>query len=348
MPAKKTAAPKKASAKSAKSKKSARSGASKKPADFRLVVIDGANAIYRAFFAIPGLRAPDGTPTNAAYGFVTMLIKVLREEQPTHLAIASDPRGGSFRRDLFPEYKAGREAQPEDLTAQLPLIAELCAAFGVPMIEVPNFEADDVIATLVERAPEGAEVGIVSTDKDLMQLVQPGVLLLDMMKGKRIDADAVEDRFGVRPEMLLDVRSLVGDPSDNIPGVKGIGEKGAAKLILEWGTLEALLDGAEQVKAKRAREGLLAHADDARLSKQLSTLRSDVPLDLDWDGLAVAEPDREKLRELYSDSGLPACSIRWTMGRSRRMARRRGPLEPKQRRKRPRRRMSRSSWMKRR
>lgn len=276
---------------------------SKTPDRVRLVVIDGANAIYRAFFAIPNLRAPDGTPTNAAYGFVTMLAKVLRDEEPTHVAVANDPRGGSFRREIFPEYKAGRDKQPEDLSAQIPLISELCEAFGVPMVEVPDFEADDVIATLVETAPEGAEVCIVSTDKDLMQLVRPGVELLDTAKGRRIDAAAVEERFGVPPSKLLDVRALVGDPSDNIPGVKGIGEKGAAKLILEFGSLDDLLERASEVKAKRAREGLQEHAEDARLSRELSTLRSDVPIESGWAGLDRQTPDNERLRALYERLG---------------------------------------------
>ncbi len=273
------------------------------PTRTRLVVIDGANTLYRAFFALPGLRAPDGRPTNAAYGFVTMLIKVLREERPTHVVVAKDPRGGSFRNEIYPEYKAGREAQPEDLTAQLPLVEALCEAFRVPILEVPDFEADDVIATLVEQAPEGAEVCIVSTDKDLMQLVRPGVELLDTMKGRRIDAAAVEERFGVPPAQLLDLRALVGDPSDNIPGVKGIGEKGAAQLIRDWGSLDALLEGAEQVKAKRAREGLLAQAEEARLSRKLATLCAEVPLEPEWEAFAVRAPDRERLRALYQELG---------------------------------------------
>ncbi len=269
----------------------------------RLVVIDGANAIYRAFFAIPNLRAPDGTPTNAAYGFATMLAKVLREERPTHVVVAMDPPGGSFRNQLYPEYKAGRDKQPEDLTAQLPLVAEICEAFGVPWLVVPGFEADDVIATLVETAPGEAEVCIVSTDKDLMQLVGPGVELLDTMKGRRIDEAAVEERFGVRPSQLLDLRALVGDPSDNIPGVKGIGEKGAAKLILEYGDLDRLLTEAATVSAKRARESLLEHAEAARLSRELSRLRGDAPLEPGWGGLERAEPDRERLRALYQRLG---------------------------------------------
>lgn len=273
------------------------------PDPTRLVVIDGSNTLYRAFFALPGLRAPDGRPTSAAYGFVTMLIKVLREERPTHVVVAKDPRGGSFRNAIFPEYKAGREAQPEDLRAQLPLVEALCEAFRVPILEVPDFEADDVIATLVEQAPEGAEVCIVSTDKDLMQLVRPGVVLLDTMKGRRIDDAGVEERFGVPPAQLLDLRALVGDPSDNIPGVKGIGEKGAAQLIREWGSLDALLEGAEQVKAKRAREGLLEQAEKARLSRKLATLCAEVPLELEWEAFAVQPPDRERLRALYQELG---------------------------------------------
>ena len=164
-------------------------------------------------------------------------------------------------------------------------------------------DADDVIASLVATAPEGAEVCIVSTDKDLMQLVRPGVELLDTGKRRRIDAEAVEDRFGVPPAKLLDVRSLVGDPSDNIPGVKGIGEKGAAKLILEFGDLDTLLERAGEVKAKRAREGLLEHAEDARLSRELSTLRDDVPIESAWAGLDVQEPDTERLRSLYTKLG---------------------------------------------
>ena len=205
----------------------------------KLVVIDGANAIYRAFFAIPGLRSPDGTPTNAALGFATMLAKVVREEAPDLIAVAFDPRGGSFRKRVFEGYKAGRDAQPEDLSSQIPLVREIIEAWGIPLLEVPDFEADDVIGTLVAKAPDDVRVTILSTDKDLMQLVSDRVTLLDGIKDRRYEPADVEKRFGVPPEKMLDLRALVGDPSDNIPGVKGIGEKGAAKLILEHGDLEA-------------------------------------------------------------------------------------------------------------
>ncbi|MCZ6464332.1 MAG: DNA polymerase I [Proteobacteria bacterium] len=269
----------------------------------KLVVFDGANTLFRAFFAIPHLRAPDGTPTNAAYGFINTVIKVLREESPDFVAVAYDARGGTFRHRMYRDYKAGRDATPEDLSAQLPLARELVAAHGLSWVEVPDYEADDVIATLVAQAPEDVSVIIVSTDKDLMQLVSDRVILVDGIKDRRYGPAEVEERFGVPPEQILDLRALVGDPSDNIPGVKGIGEKGAAKLITEWKSLERLLEHASDVKAKRAREALETRADEARLSKELSTLRYDVPLPVVLDDLARREPETAQLRELYQKLG---------------------------------------------
>lgn len=269
----------------------------------RILVIDGANTFYRAFFAIPNLRAPDGTPTNAALGFVNTVNKLLREERPDYVAVAWDPRGGSFRKEVFPDYKANRDAQPEDLTVQIPIVRELVEAMRIPVLEVEGFEADDVIATLVREAPDACEVSIVSSDKDLMQLVSDRVSLLDGIKDRRYGPAEVEARFGVPPDKILEVRSLIGDPSDNIPGVKGIGEKGAAKLILEWGDLESLLAGAADVKAKRAREALLEQADAARLSRELATLREDVPLPCSLEELAIQEADPAVLRALYERFG---------------------------------------------
>jgi len=269
----------------------------------RIAIVDAANFLYRAFFAIPGLRAPDGSPTNAVYGFANMLNKLVREEKPDAVLIALDPHGKTFRHERFPAYKGTRDAQPEDLTAQFPIFRELIEAWGLPAIEAKGFEADDVIATVVKQAPEGSAVLIVSTDKDLMQLVGGGVELIDTMKDRRYGPAEVEARFGVPPERVLDFRALVGDSSDNIPGVKGIGEKGAAKLIQEWGDLENLLANAGEVKAKRAREALETLADDARLSKELSTLRDDVPLTLDLTALPSPAPDREALLTLYRRLG---------------------------------------------
>ena len=267
------------------------------------MVIDGANAIYRAFFAIPALRAADGTPTNAALGFANILGKVLREEEPDLVAVAFDPRGGTFRHRLFKDYKAGRDAPPEDLSAQIPLVRELIEAYGISFIEVEDFEADDVIATLVASVPDDVSVTIVSTDKDLMQLVSDRVVLADGMKDRRYGPAEVEERFGVPPERMLDLRSLVGDPSDNIPGVKGIGQKGAAKLIEEWGSLDHLLDHVEEVTPKRARTALTQHGEDARLSRELAVLRADVPLPAPVESLAFHEPNIEVLRALFQRLG---------------------------------------------
>ena len=266
----------------------------------RLVVVDAANCLYRAFFAIPPLRTHDGTPTNAVLGFVNMLMKALREEQPDHVVVVLDARGAADgRRALYAEYKANRDAQPEDLSLQLPLVRELVGAYQIPILEVPGCEADDVIATLVAGAPSDMSIAILSTDKDLMQLVSERVELIDTMKGRRYGPTEVEERFGVPPARVLDLRALVGDPSDNIPGVKGIGEKGAAKLIAAYGTLENLLAHAGEIPAARTRSALQEQADAARLSKRLAALQDDVALPLTLADLARREPDRERLRQLF-------------------------------------------------
>jgi len=269
----------------------------------RVVIIDGTNSLYRAFFAIPKLRAADGTPTNAAYGFVTMLRKLIREQAPDYLLVVFDARGENFRHRLYEAYKATRDAQPEDLSAQIPIVRELLLAHRIPILEVADFEADDVIATLVRRAPEDAQIAIVSTDKDLMQLVGGRVVLLDGIQERRYDEQAVEARFGVPPSQLLDLRALAGDASDNIPGVRGIGAKGAAELIRQWGDLESLLAHAAEVPSKRAREALLSQMEQARLSKRLATLRSDVPLPLELEAAALQEPDVPQLRTLFERLG---------------------------------------------
>ncbi len=268
-----------------------------------VVLIDGTNTLYRAFFAIPGLRAPDGTPTNAAHGFVSMLAKVVREECPDYLIVVFDARGKTFRHERYSEYKATRDAQPEDLSAQIPIVRELVDAYRVPVLEVAGVEADDVIATLVECAPERARVTIVSTDKDLMQLVGEQVSLVDGIKDRRYGPAEVEARFGVPPAQVLDLRALVGDPSDNIPGVKGIGEKGAAKLIGEWGDLANLLAHVDEVSPSRARNALAEGADAALLSRDLATLRRDVPLPGAYEDWRRVDPDNDALAALYQKLG---------------------------------------------
>ncbi len=276
--------------------------AASKKSPLKILLVDGTNTLYRAFFAIPHLRAPDGSPTNAAYGMINTLTKVIREEQPDRVVVVFDARGPTFRHKLYDQYKANREAQPEDLSSQFPMIRELIEAHRFPIVSVPDFEADDVIATLVDRAPADAQIAIVSTDKDMMQLVSDRVTLLDGVKDRRYGPAEVEQRFGVAPARILDLRSLVGDSSDNIPGVKGIGEKGAAKLIDEFGTLENLIEKRDQITAKRSRIALESQIEAALLSKRLATLRTDVPLPLDLDSPLVA-PDPDVLRELYTRLG---------------------------------------------
>jgi DNA polymerase-1 len=232
-----------------------------------------------------------------------MLAKALREESPDRVVVVFDARGKTFRDEIYPAYKASRDAQPEDLSVQVPIVHEIVEAWRIPIVELPGFEADDVIATLVARAPEGTRVTILSTDKDLMQLVSGSVALLDGVKGRRYGPAEVEERFGVPPGKILDLRSLLGDPSDDIPGVRGIGEKTAAGLLAEWGDLENLLAHAAEVPAKRPREALLAHAEDARLSKRLSTLHTDAPVP-DSALAPRAGPDRERLRELFARLGM--------------------------------------------
>jgi DNA polymerase-1 len=265
-----------------------------------LVLVDAANCVYRAFFApYPPLRTSKGLPTKAVLGFTQMLRKVLREEDPTRVAVVFDARGPSFRHELFADYKATRDAQPEELSLQFPVVREVVEAHRLPILEVEGVEADDVIATLVASAPASLRVTIVSTDKDLMQLVGDRVQLLDTMKDRRFGPAQVEARFGVPPAQVLDVRALVGDTSDNIPGVPGIGEKGAAQLIREWGSLDALLEHASDVKARRAREALEAHADQARLSRDLARLRCDVELPVSLEDLRRSAPDDARLREIF-------------------------------------------------
>ncbi len=384
----------------------------------KLLLIDASSSIFRAFYALPHLANARGVPTNATLGFTSMLQKLLRDTQPDYVVVVWDAPGPKRRKQISPDYKATRDATPEDLRAQFPQIREIVAAYGLATAEYEGEEADDVIATLTRRAePLGMEVLIASSDKDLMQLVGERVTLLDTMKDQRIGPAEVEarfgvaparmldlraltgdpsdnipgvrgigqktaasliaqfgwirravgayglaameyegeeaddviatltrqalgagfdveivstdkdlmqlvsdrvtlldtakdrrigpaeviERFGVPPEQILDLRALIGDTSDNIPGVKGIGAKGAVKLMNEFGSLDAILDNAGQVKAKRAREALLAHADDARLSRELSRLREDLPLEFDPERAKIPEPDVDSLGEIFRE-----------------------------------------------
>ncbi|MFZ8970798.1 MAG: DNA polymerase I [Paracoccaceae bacterium] len=266
-----------------------------------LHLIDGSAFIFRAYHALPPLtRKSDGLPIGAVSGFCNMLQRYVEGNQganaPTHVAVIFDKGSHTFRNDLYDQYKANRDEMPEDLRPQMPLTREATRAFNIACEEIDGYEADDIIATLAVQAREaGGSVTIISSDKDLMQLVGDGVDMFDAMKNRTIDRDGVFEKFGVFPERVVDVQALAGDSVDNVPGAPGIGVKTAALLINEFGDLETLLERAEEIKQPKRRETLINHADQIRLSKQLVTLDANTPLGFTLDDLEVRDPDPEVL-----------------------------------------------------
>src|SRR5437870_1792760 len=263
----------------------------------RLYLIDGSGYVYRAFHALPGLGTSRGLPTNAVYGFTNMVAKLLREERPRHLAVVFDLPGETFRDQLYADYKATRAPVPDELRPQIGYVRKIVEALRLPVVEVPGVEADDVIGTLARQASRaGLETVIVTGDKDLMQLVDERTTWLDTMRDRRCGPAEVRERFGVEPALVPDVLGLMGDAIDNIPGVAGIGEKTAATLVRELGPVEEILAHLDAVErtgvrgAKKIREALAREAETARLSKQLATIRCDLPVPLARRGVALAGP----------------------------------------------------------
>ena len=268
-----------------------------------LILIDGSSWLYRAFHALPALTAPDGSPTGAIYGMANMLKKLFADYDCSRIAVIFDPRGPTFRNDLYADYKANRPPVPEELGSQFGPMKELIAALGVPLLQVDGYEADDVIATLSRAASaDGQQVLIVSGDKDLAQLVDERVQLLDTMKQTTLDPEAVKTKYGVSPERIVDWLALMGDTSDNIPGIPGVGPKTAAKWLDEHGSLDALLEAADSIKGK-AGERLREHAEQLPMSRELATVREDVKLDRGWQDLQRSAPDNDTLLALYRQLG---------------------------------------------
>ncbi len=264
----------------------------------RLVLVDGSGYIFRAFHAIPDMQRADGVHTNAVFGFCNMIEKLLKQHTGTHLAVIFDAGRYTFRNRLYEAYKAHRPEPPPELRPQFALIREATRAFGLPCIELADWEADDLIAAYAKAAVEaGGEAVIVSSDKDLMQLLRPGVEMLDPMKNIAIGLAEVEAKFGVTPDKVIEVQALIGDSTDNVPGVPGIGPKGAAQLIGEYGTLEAVLAAAPGMKPGKRRDMLIEHADKARISRELVILRDDAPLPEPIEAFAVKPWDAAVLRE---------------------------------------------------
>ncbi len=268
-----------------------------------LILIDGSSWLFRAFHALPPLTSAEGEPTGAVFGFFNMLRRLNKDYQPERFCVVFDPPGNTFRNDWYPEYKANRGETPEDLKSQFPRIRELLDAMALPVITVDGVEADDVIGTLTKQAQAaGLEVLIVSSDKDLAQLVGPDVHLLDTMKNRRMDPDGVVEKFAVMPEQIIDYLTLIGDTSDNIPGVNGVGPKTAAKWLAEYGTLDALLADADNIKGK-AGERLREAMGHLPLSKKLVTLVCDVTLPVTLESLIPGAADQDRVNALLDRLG---------------------------------------------
>jgi DNA polymerase-1 len=266
-----------------------------------LFLIDGSNYMYRAFYAIRELSNSRGFPTNAIYGFTSMLLKLIRDHNPDYLAVVFDLKGPTFRHAAYEQYKATRRATPDTLVAQIPFIKEVVRAFAIPILEIPGVEADDIIGTLARRyAGQGVPVVMVSGDKDLMQLISERVTMIDTMQDRRYDAGAVRERFGVGPEKVAEVLGLMGDSSDNIPGVPGIGGKTAQRLIEEYGSVEEVIRNVERLPNAKIKQGIRQFADQARMSRDLAVIRTDVDVDFDLERGRHGAWDREALRRLFA------------------------------------------------
>ena len=268
----------------------------------KIIIIDGSGYIFRAYYAIQRLSTSQGFPTNAIFGFVNMLARVLEVEKPHKLVIVFDTPKPTFRKEIYAEYKANRSAPPEDLVAQIPHIQRAVDCFGIRRMQMEGFEADDVIGTLAKRAAEeGHPVEIITGDKDLMQLVDDNVTLYDSMKDKRIGEAGVVERFGVKPSQVVDFLALMGDSSDNIPGVSGIGEKTAAELISTFGSLEGLYQNLDQVKQNKRRETLLKEKETAFLSQKLAKVKCDLPLRFTWKEMDYNGPRNDELQAFFQE-----------------------------------------------
>ena len=271
----------------------------------RLFIIDGNSFCYRAFYAIRALSNSKGQPTNAIYGFITMINKIIKDEKPGYIAIAFDLKGPTFRHKKYEEYKIHRKPMPDELVDQMPIIKDVVRGYNIPVFELQGYEADDILATITKRAVAGGyEVFIVTGDKDMLQLVGPDVKVYNVHKeGLIYDRDAVRERYGVAPEGIIDLISLMGDSSDNIPGVTGIGEVTAKKLMEEYGSLEKVIKAAESgdIKSESLRGKIIQYREQALLSRELATVDRDVPIDIDLEKLRVTAPDKQKLYELFSE-----------------------------------------------
>lgn len=269
----------------------------------RLYVVDGNGYVYRAFFALPKMSNSKGFPTNAIYGFTNMMRKLMQEEKPDYIAVAFDAREKTFRHESYKEYKIDRPQMADDLQQQIPYIRRICEVMGFPVLEKPGYEADDVIATLMEECKKQKVMGVmVTSDKDLLQLIEEDVYALDPMKDYFVyDRDAVVEKWGVPPEKIVELMSIMGDSIDNVPGVKGIGPKGALELITKFGSVERMLREIDKIEKKSHRQKIEEFREDLLLSRKLVELRRDVPIEMRIQELKVRKPDPAAARDLFLD-----------------------------------------------
>lgn len=271
----------------------------------RLFIIDGYNHIHRAFFAPMGieLTSPSGEPTTATYVFSTFLVGLIQKQRPDMLIVAMEGGGPIFRTKLYGEYKANRSPMCDNLAIQIERIKEILNTMNIPVLRVDGYEADDIIGTVAKRAAaDGYEVFICSNDKDMFQLLQRNVKIFDMKTGDCIDSDKMVEQIGVGPDKFVDYLALQGDPTDNVPGIPGVGSKTALKWILEYGSIENLIDHTDEIKNKRG-DSLREFKDMLLLSKKLVTIDCDVPTEVDFNNMVVKKFDRDKLREIFIELG---------------------------------------------
>src|SRR4030066_109003 len=261
----------------------------------KLFLIDGSSYLFRAFYAIGHLSNSKGLPTNAAFGFTQMLLRVLKDHRPDYLAVIFDSKAPTFRSEVYKEYKANRPAMPEGLTLQIPYIKKIIEGYRIALMEMEGYEADDLIGTLAKKLEPEVDVVIITGDKDILQLVSDRIQVYDTMKEKRFGIEEVIQRFGVRPEQVVEVMGLSGDAVDNIPGVPGIGEKTAIQLIKVYGSIENLLAHVEEIPQKKLKENLKTHGDLARLSRQLATIHTDAPVHSQLKDFSLSAPDLKSL-----------------------------------------------------
>ena len=274
----------------------------------KILVVDGNSLMHRAFHALPLLTDEKGRYTNAVFGFLGMLLRLLKEEQPTHAAVAFDMHAPTFRHKQFEAYKAGRKATPEELRPQFDLCKQALQAMGIAIFEREGFEADDILGTLARMAQEKqAQAVLVTGDRDALQLVAPHAVVLYTKRGisdtDRMDEQAVLDKWGVTPDRVPDLKGLMGDSSDNIPGVPGVGEKTARTLLQKFGDLESVLAHAEEAGGPKLRASLKTYADQARMSRDLATIDTHIPGGFDWDALQFTYPDVQTVRPAFTDLG---------------------------------------------